>query len=131
MGPYSNHTKALAKSLSILSLCTHFFCCFLPGVVSVLTLVTVTGAATITMEDFGIPESVHEQMIYISALVLVISGFLNYLSWKIDCREVGCVHEPCAPRKSKYFKLYMISVVFFLLNAVIHFTLHVPHEHVH
>jgi hypothetical protein len=119
--------KAIARFLSLASLISHFFCCFLPGVISLVTLVTLSGAAVITMEDFGIPEYVHEKMIYISFVVLVISGLANYASYRIDCRETGCVHGACAPKKSIYFKLYGYSVAFFILNAVIHFTLHTHH----
>jgi hypothetical protein len=120
--------RAVSKFLSLASLISHFFCCFLPGVISLITLITLSGATVITMEDFGIPEYVHEKMIYISFVVLIVSGLANIVSYKIDCREMGCVHGACAPKKSKYFKLYAYSVVFFLLNAVIHFTLH-THEH--
>ncbi len=117
--------RTFARFLSVLSLVSHFFCCFLPGVISVLTLITLSGSMVLTMEDFGIPEYVHEEMIFISAAVLLFSGIINYISWKLDCRAVGgCSHEPCAPKKAKYFKLYAYSVVFFVLNAVIHFSLH-------
>ena len=121
--------RTVSKFLSLASLISHFFCCFLPGVISLVTLVTLTGATVITMEDFGIPEYVHQEMIYVSFVVLIVSGLANIVSYKIDCREMGCVHGSCAPKKSKYFKLYAYSVAFFLLNAVIHFTLHTEHDH--
>ena len=123
--------RTIAKVLSVASLVSHFFCCFLPGVISLVTLVTLTGSAVITMEDFGIPEYIHEKMIYISFVVLVMSGIVNYISYRIDCRDMGCVHGSCAPKKSKYFKLYAYSVAFFLLNAAIHFGLHTDHDHEH
>jgi len=120
--------RAIAKTLSLVSLISHFFCCFLPGMISLFTLITLTGTAVVTMEDFGIPEAVHEKMIYISALVLLISGIANYTSWKMDCSKV-CAHGDCAPKKSQYFRFYGYSVAFFILNAIIHFGTHTEHTH--
>jgi len=121
--------KAVAKALNMVSLISHFFCCFLPGLVILVTMATVSGVA-VTTEMFGIPEYVHAQMIYISAVMLVVSGASSYISWKIDCnKNGGCSHEPCKPKKMKYFKLYLVALAFFAFNAVIHFSLHtsVPH----
>lgn len=119
--------RTFAKILSVASLISHFFCCFLPGVISLITLITLSGSVFITMEDFGIPEYIHEELIYISFAVLVVSGLINYISWKMDCRAGAdaCGHEPCAPKKAKYFRLYGYSVAFFLLNAIIHFGVHI------
>lgn len=122
--------KTFAKALNFVSLISHFFCCFLPGVVILATMATVSGSV-VTTEMFGVPESVHEKMIYFSAVMLVISGISSYVSYKIDCGKDGCQHEPCKPKKAKYFKLYAYAVVFFILNAVIHFTMHTEYAHVH
>lgn len=123
--------RTLTKALNLVSLISHFFCCFLPGVVILVTMATVSGGV-VTTEMFGVPEYIHEQMIYISAVMLVISGISSYISWKIDCSKNGsCSHEPCKPKKMKYFKLYLIAVVFFIFNVVVHFTLHTDHAHGH
>ena len=122
--------KRIATYLTYASAFSHLFCCFLPGVLSILTLIASSGAAAVTLEDFGIPEAWHDDIIKFSATVLIISGIMNFISWRIDCREDGnCTHEPCETKKNTYLKLYLFSVVFFFINVSIHYGFHVDHDH--
>lgn len=122
--------KQFSSYLVIFSAISHLFCCFLPGVLSVVTLIASSGSAIVTLDDLGLPEKYHADIITFSFVMLVVSGVMNYISWRIDCRKDGhCVHEPCKPKKKGYLKLYFASVIFFLINVAIHFGTHLGHSH--
>lgn len=122
--------KRIATYLTYASAFSHLFCCFLPGVLSIVTLLASSGTVVVTLDDFGLPESMHGDLIAFSAIILIVSGIMNFISWRVDCREDGyCTHEPCEPKKNRYLKLYLFSVVFFFINAGIHFGFHVDHNH--
>lgn len=112
----------------ILSECSHVFCCVLPSIFSVFTLlvgVGLVGTMPIWME------SVHELMhgyeiplMVFSGLVVLVGWGLNYVSNKIDCHDTGCGHGSCNIKKKKSERILMIATVLFLVNITVYMMVH-------
>jgi len=119
----------------VLSELSHVFCCVLPSVFTMLTvLVTmgVMGAMPGWMND------VHDVMhgwevpiIAMSGVVLVLSWGLHLISKRIDCHDTGCVHEPCEPKKDKNALILKIATVLFVTNISVYSIVHRPYHHAH
>jgi hypothetical protein len=125
--------KALFWTI-VLSESTHVFCCVLPTLVSVLSLIAGIGALSFlptfilqiheTLHAYEIPTMVF------SGTMLALGWALHFYSEKLDCAtDACCAHEPCAPKKSRTFKIMMFATVLFAFNLVIYFVFHYGHEH--
>ena len=117
----------------------HIFCCVLPTVFSVLSLLAGAGMIA-TMPNF-IDEAhhlIHDYeipMIIISALILVFGWGLYAYSRRINCSQDGessCCHEPCAPKKDRTRLFMIVATVLFFVNVTVYFSFHqdVPVESV-
>ncbi len=112
----------------VLSEISHIFCCVLPSVFSVLTVLVglgLIGALPVWMEslhhvmhDWEIP------LIAMSGFVLVIGWSLHFISKKIDCHDTGCGHEPCGKKKDKTARILQIATLLFVINVSIFLSLH-------
>lgn len=121
-------TQGIFSWVVILSECSHVFCCVLPSVFSIITLLAgigVIGAMPIWMEVLH--DTLHgyeiSLMIFSGAVVLIGWG-LHYISKKIDCHDTGCGHGACAPKKSRSEKILIAATMLFLLNVGIYFSIH-------
>lgn len=112
----------------ILSECSHVFCCVLPSMFSILTLlvgVGMVGAMPIWMQS--VHEALHEYevpMMIMSGAVVLIGWVLNYISTKIDCHDTGCGHGVCTPKKKRSERILMIATLLFLANITIYILVH-------
>lgn len=107
---------------------SHFFCCGLPIVFSILSLLSSAGLTAAmplgleelhhAMHDYEIP------MIMVSSAILVMGWALHYVAYRIDCRSTGCAHGPCAPKKKRSGKVLIIATILFALNLLGYITLH-------
>lgn len=108
---------------------THIFCCVLPTVISIFSLLSGLGLTTVLpmgllrfhdmMHPYEIP------LIIFSACILVMGWGLNMISEKLDCRTDGlCCHEPCAPKKNTATKVLWVATVLFSFNVFMYFTFH-------
>lgn len=112
----------------ILSECSHVFCCVLPSLFSVFTLLVGIGMVS------ALPiwmESMHEflhgyeiPLMVFSGVVVLIGWALNYISNKIDCHDTGCGHGTCSTKKKKSERILMIATVLFLANITIYMLVH-------
>lgn len=109
----------------------HIFCCVLPTLVSILSLLSGLGlvsalpAGLLAFHDF-----MHEwemPIITASAIILVLGWALHLLSLKLDCHDTGCHHGTCAPKKIGTSRLLWIATALFAFNLCIYFTLHLTH----
>lgn len=125
----------------ILAETSHVFCCVLPTLVSVLSLlagVGVIGSLPISMlvvhdflHDWELP------IIFGSGLLIALGWLLLFYSRRIDCHDTGCGHEPCGPKKKKSSKLLLVASLLFVVNVTVYTVFHrgmgisVPHaDHV-
>ena len=94
---------------------SHFFCCGLPMVFSVLSLITGLGLITAMpaeleflhhiIHDYEVP------MIVTSGFIVLAGWMLHYIAYRMDCRSTGCAHEPCGPKKKRSGKVLMIATI--------------------
>ena len=112
----------------VLSEVSHVFCCVLPSIFSVLTVLVgmgLIGVMPIWMEN------AHEVMhgweiplIIMSGVVLALGWTLHFISKKIDCHDTGCGHEPCEPKKKNTARILKIATCLFVINIVIYLVVH-------
>ena len=114
--------------LVIASEVSHVFCCVLPSVFSILTILVgmgVLGAMPLWMDGF------HEIMHNYEIPLMVMSGTVVLLGWalhliakKIDCRDTGCSHGGCSSGKRKSLRILKIATILFVANIAIYASLH-------
>lgn len=110
---------------------SHVFCCVLPTLFSVFSLLAGLGVVA-TMPAFMV--SIHETLHHWELPMIALSGLLLALGWgltmysdKIDCHDNGCCHGACELRKSKGHLVLKIATVLFIFNIVIYLGLHRTH----
>ena len=113
----------------------HVFCCVMPTVISILSLlsglglISVMPAGLLAFHDFMHAWEI--PIIAASAVLLVAGWALHWLSMKLDCHNTGCHHGACSPRKNKTSKLLWIATGLFAANLAIygffHFNKPLPH----
>ncbi len=114
----------------VLSEVSHVFCCVLPSIFSIITVLVGMGLMGVmpvwldefhhVMHDWELP------LIVMSASVLVIGWALHFVSKKINCHDTGCGHEPCGPKKKKTAKILKFATFLFIINIAIYFSVHYP-----
>lgn len=139
-----HHRKAIVWAV-LLSEGSHIFCCVLPTLFSVLSLLSGAGmismmpASLVSMHD--ILHQYEVPMIIASAVILAIGWGLHLYSQKIDCHDTGCAHGPCETKKSKTHIFLIIATLLFAVNVSVYMIFHrsgafsmttgAVHDHVH
>lgn len=118
----------------VLSESTHVFCCVLPTLVSIISLLAGAGALSfIPVAVLDLHDLLHHwevPMMVFSAIILGFGWGLHYLSRKLDCLETAsCCHTPCAPKKNVTFKIMLVATVLFIFNIAIYFVFHAGKSH--
>ncbi len=116
------YTAILASEAS------HVFCCVLPTIFSILSLLAGIG---IVVAVPGWLVSVHDvlhhwevPLIIMSGIVVALGWALHYYSKKIDCHDTGCGHGPCAPKKARANIILKIATILFVVNVAVYVGLH-------
>ena len=112
----------------IVSESSHIFCCVLPTLFSIVSL--MAGAGVISVMP-GFMVELHEvmhgyevPMIIVSAFILAFGWGLHWYSKKVDCHDTGCCHEPCGPKKDKVQMLLIGASLLFLVNVSVYMVFH-------
>lgn len=119
----------------------HIFCCVLPTIFSIVSLLAGFGMVA-AMPAFV--EHAHEVLHSYEVPMIILSGAILLLGWgvyaysrKLDCRTEGsCCHTPCEPKKDRT-KLFMTgATILFFVNVTVYFVFHRgmdmdEHFHVH
>ncbi len=112
----------------ILSEASHIFCCVLPTLFSVLSLLSGVGLVSVMPAGLerlhGVLHDWEAPMIAVSAVVLAAGWGLYYYSKKINCHDTGCCHGPCEPKKNKVHLVLQIATVLFVVNVLVYAGLH-------
>lgn len=113
----------------------HVFCCVLPTVFSVISLLAGFGIVA-TMPGFI--EQAHDvihayevPMIIASGIILLFGWVVYIYSRSVDCSDngQGCCHEPCVAKKDRTRIFMMIATILFIVNVSLYLTIHVPMDH--
>ncbi len=87
----------------VLSEISHVFCCVLPILFSVISLLVGLGVVGVMPQIFteihDVMHAYEVPMIIVSGMVLFVGWGLYFVSQKLDCHDTGCGHGPCEPRK--------------------------------
>jgi hypothetical protein len=106
----------------------HVFCCVLPLLLSILSLMGSIGVMSFVPASFlAFHEFMHEYerpVIVVSGLVLLLGWGLHWVSKKIDCHDTGCAHEPCRPRKKSAALILKVASLLFVVNTSIYLIFH-------
>ena len=109
---------------------SHIFCCVLPTIFSLLSLLVglgVVGIMPLWLEAFH--SAVHSwevPLLMTSAFVIALGWGLHSYSRKIDCHDTGCAHGACEPRKDRSLLILQIATALFVINALVYVFLHRP-----
>lgn len=130
--------QKLQKYLNVTILATetsHIFCCVLPTVFSLLSL--LAGIGLIGAIPPGI-ESLHDIMHDWELPIILTSGAVLALGWwvynyaqKMDCEHMGEGHEVCGSKKKRSALILKIASVLFVINVSVYFLIHRPMEATH
>ncbi len=108
----------------------HFFCCGIPIVFSIISL--LSGLGIMVSLPFGTVDCLHcimhdyeMHMIVASAVVITLGWALHYVAVRMDCRDTGCGHEPCGPKKKRSSKILIFATALFVFNLAGYFLFHV------
>jgi hypothetical protein len=112
----------------------HIFCCALPTLFSILSLLAGMGMiAGMPVIMYQAHEAIHdyEMPIIIFSAILLAFGWIVYgYSRRMDCaNEAACANVPCEPRKSRAKKILIVATILFLVNISLYFTIHVHVDH--
>ena len=123
--------EKLQKSLNvavILAEVSHVFCCVLPTVVSLMSVLVGAGLiGTLPVSLLVLHDLLHdwELPIIVGSGVLIALGWVvMWYSRKIDCHNTGCGHEPCGPKKLRSTRLLKIATVLFVINVSVYTVFH-------
>ncbi|HEX2858672.1 MAG TPA: hypothetical protein VHP58_00480 [Alphaproteobacteria bacterium] len=116
-----SHAKTLRKSAftaSLFSLLPHIVCCLMPTAAALVSLGTTVGlgAALSANPLYRLVDGYHFYFLGLAVFTVILSGLINFVSWRIDCHNhsklnaEGCHHEPCEPKKSGAFRIFLFSV---------------------
>lgn len=107
---------------------SHVFCCVLPTIFSVLSLLAglgVVGVVPVWLEETH--AAMHNWELPIIAMSGVVVAFgwgLHYYSNKIDCHDHGCGHGPCSSKKKTANRILTIATILFFINVAIFAVFH-------
>lgn len=107
----------------------HVFCCGLPMVFSLLSL--LSGIGLIASMPVGL-EFLHHLMHDYEIPMIMVAGFIISIGWgvyyvgrQLDCRvEAGCHHQSCTPKKKRSARILVLATLLFAVNVTMYFTFH-------
>lgn len=112
--------ERITLTLVISSCLMHVFCCGLPLLASLLNMAASLGIASAEVAHSEWFEQFERGAIALSAVMLVVTGIILYVSRRVDCRKQGmCVHPPCDNKKSMSLLIYRVTAVLFAVNLLI------------
>lgn len=119
----------------VLSEMMHIFCCVLPILFSVFSLIAGLGVIGAMPQIFtDMHEMIHgyeKPMIITSGIILVLGWILYSISRRLDCHDTGCAHGSCEPKKDKAHTILKVATVLFVINVSIYMTLHRSYDKEH
>ena len=123
--------EKIHRAISIAALISegsHIFCCVLPVLASLLGLIAVMGSVSyVPAGFFALHELIHAYeipMIIFSGATLLAGWGLYAISIRMDCRNSGCCHEPCKPKKRQISRTLVIASILFFINITIYTLVH-------
>ncbi len=112
----------------IASEASHVFCCVLPTLFSVFSLMAGLGlVAAMPAGMVSLHDALHAweiPLISLSGAVVLLGWGVYAYSRKIDCHDTGCVHGSCEPQKKSAHIILKIATVLFVVNVFVYTVFH-------
>ncbi len=109
--------------VTVLSLLPHIFCCGIPVVAALIGLGTTVGLSTALAASpfYHMVDAYHTELLMLAIGGVTLSGLLNLIAYRLDCRQAACTHGSCSyadckPRKMKSFRIFFISLALLALD---------------
>lgn len=107
----------------------HIFCCVLPTIFSILSLMAGFGLIATMPSAINIAhETIHEYeipMIITSAIILLFGWAVYIYSKHVHCEQEGtCCHGSCEPKKDRTQIFMIVATILFVVNVSIYFSFH-------
>ncbi len=106
----------------VVSAASHVFCCILPTVISLFSIMAGFGILSALMPAF---EHMHDVLHAYETQILVFSGAMLALgwtaqawSWRVDCHDTGCHHGSCSPKKRRASRMLWVASGLFIFNML-------------
>lgn len=122
--------QKIINATAIATETSHIFCCVLPTIFSLLSLLVglgVIGAVPASVTYFH--DLIHDweiPIIVLSGVVITFGWWLHDYASKMDCASMGPAHEVCESRKNTSAKVLKIATVLFVINVSVYFLVHRP-----
>ena len=118
----------------IVSECSHIFCCVLPVMFSLLSLLAGVGLmAGLPAGMIALHDVMHKwevPMIAASGIIIAIGWGLYTVSLRFDCRNTGCAHGGCDTKKRRSNKALIIATALFAANVSVYSLFHSEHTRI-
>ncbi|MCD8494189.1 MAG: hypothetical protein LRY39_02110 [Alphaproteobacteria bacterium] len=123
--------QKIRKTLNVailLSELSHVFCCVLPTLFSLLSLLAGLGIlAAVPVMMVEVHDMIHKYELWVigfSGSMIGLGWLLHHHSMKVDCHDTGCHHPPCTPVKRKTSKFLVVATVLFAVNVLVYGIVH-------
>ena len=114
----ANKLRQSTFFITLLSTIPHLFCCVIPVVAAIIAVGSTAGlGATLASNAlYNWIDAYHMTFLKIAIFGVLLSGVLNLIAYRMACKEACCAGHVCAPKKTKAFRLFIISFVLLLLD---------------
>lgn len=104
--------------MSLLSILPHIFCCGIPAIAAMISLGTTVGLGAVLATNplYSFVDQYHSILLMVAVAGVTFSGILNFIAYRIDCREAACSHGNCKPKKRRSFRIFMLSLFLLMLD---------------
>ncbi|MFK7839180.1 MAG: hypothetical protein AB8B83_02520 [Bdellovibrionales bacterium] len=123
--------EKLQRSLNVavvLAEISHIFCCVLPTVVSVMSVLVGVGLiGSLPIGLLVLHDYLHDWEVPIivgSGLLIAVAWLFVWCSHRVDCHDTGCEHGPCEPKKKKSSRLLKLATILFVINVSVYSVFH-------
>lgn len=108
---------------------SHVFCCVLPTVFSILSLLAGLGLIGVVPAWL---DSAHGHIHNWELPIIITSGIIVILGWaihwhteKVKCyQDGGCTHKPCDTKKKTASRVLIVATLLFVVNVTIYMVFH-------
>lgn len=110
-------------TLHATALASHIVCCGAPIALNMVALVFgagLLGAAAPWVDATHVAlHSKEALLLTISASLVALGGFAQYMSWRQDCGREACGHGSCTPKKPRRLWVFALVCTLFTVNLAL------------
>lgn len=121
----STATRRVSLWFVLGSCLIHLFCCGIPLLLSLGSLGAVIGTGSMEWIHEGWFGRHEIDLMLASGAVLLVTGLVQFLSSRINCRTDGdCAHAPCDSKRSYARYVFLLAVGLYAINGAVFLLAH-------